>query len=252
MQMNPCRDSVIRRSPELVVYTAIMGEDTEDVETLKDRVTTTHPNRTPIPRSRKGTHPSRVSKVRNMITPMRSRAISSKPTVRTAEFLSGNRMLQKANASSRKATGIHNRLDREYPSRKGADVEQEASPTEKVKSPNGCKNGRCWTRPITVSSQGVTPRRQRPKPSSEAQEPCAVKVARTVPRGGKCREAPTYPDPYAAAKPETLIGNLQLFRDTRRANDHNSEPDILGVYHFYCGETAEKARDEPRAPMLRY
>ena len=32
------------------------------------------------------------------------------------------------------------------------------------------------------------------KASNEAQEPCAVKVARTVPRGGKCRKAPTYPD----------------------------------------------------------
>lgn len=58
--------------------------------------------------------------------------------------------------------------------------------------------------------------------------------------------------PYAVAKPEILAGNLKLFTDSRIANDHNSEPDILGVYHFYCGETAEKAREEAREPMMRY
>jgi hypothetical protein len=66
------------------------------------------------PRSREGIHPNRISKERNMITPMRSRITPSKPTVRAAESLSGNRNVQKANASSRKATEIHNRLDREY------------------------------------------------------------------------------------------------------------------------------------------
>src|SRR6266446_7560719 len=47
--------------------------------------------------------------------------------------------------------------------------------------------------PVTVSSHGK-PRRWSPRPSNKAQEPCAVKVARTVPRGGKCRETQTYPD----------------------------------------------------------
>src|SRR6266446_8476650 len=72
------------------------------------------------PRSKEGTVSNHNSKVWNMITPMRS-GIPSKPTVRAAEFLSGSRRAQEAKASSRKATGIHNRLDREYPARKGAD-----------------------------------------------------------------------------------------------------------------------------------
>src|SRR5687768_4872654 len=91
-------------------------------------------SRTPQPRSIEGTLSSRSSKVRNMITPMRSGRNPSKPTVRKTEFLSGNRMLQEAKASSRKATGMHNRLDRVlYLTRKGADVEQETPPTEMVK-----------------------------------------------------------------------------------------------------------------------
>src|SRR6266487_1188433 len=109
---------------------------------------------TPRPRSREGTHPSRSSKVRNMVTPMRSERNLSKPTVRTAEFLSGNRMLQEAKASSRKATGSHNRLDREHPTRKGADVEQEALPTEMVKPPYGYKKVDAGCSPVTVSSHG--------------------------------------------------------------------------------------------------
>src|SRR2546425_8147109 len=109
---------------------------------------------TPRPRSREGTHPSRSSKGRNMITPMRSERNLSKPTARTAEFLSGNRMLQEAKASSRKATGIHNRLDREHPTRKGADVEQEDSQTEMVKPPYDCEKVMLDV-PVTVSSHSI-------------------------------------------------------------------------------------------------
>jgi alkanesulfonate monooxygenase SsuD/methylene tetrahydromethanopterin reductase-like flavin-dependent oxidoreductase (luciferase family) len=58
--------------------------------------------------------------------------------------------------------------------------------------------------------------------------------------------------PYAVAKPEILQGNLKLFRDTRKANGHTTEPEVLAVYHCYCGETAEKAKEEPREAMLRY
>jgi hypothetical protein len=84
------------------------------------------------PRSREGIHPSRSSTERNMITPMRSGATPSKPTVRAAEVLSGCRKVQEAKASSRKTTGIHNRLDREYPTRKGADVDMVNHPKNDV------------------------------------------------------------------------------------------------------------------------
>jgi len=44
---------------------------------------------------------------------------TSKRTVRDAQLLSGNGMVQEANASSRKERGIHNPLDRVIPNPKG-------------------------------------------------------------------------------------------------------------------------------------
>jgi len=58
--------------------------------------------------------------------------------------------------------------------------------------------------------------------------------------------------PYASPDPAFLAGKIQLFRDTRKAHGYKTEPEVLGVYHFYCAETAEKAREEPREAMLRY
>ena len=57
--------------------------------------------------------------------------------------------------------------------------------------------------------------------------------------------------PYAA-DPGVLAGNIKLFGDTRKVRGHTGEPDVMAVYHFYCGETAEKAKEEPREAMLRY
>jgi natural product biosynthesis luciferase-like monooxygenase protein len=57
--------------------------------------------------------------------------------------------------------------------------------------------------------------------------------------------------PYAA-DPAVLAGNIKLFRNTRTVHGHRGEPDVMAVYHFYCGETAAKAREEPREAMLRY
>jgi natural product biosynthesis luciferase-like monooxygenase protein len=58
--------------------------------------------------------------------------------------------------------------------------------------------------------------------------------------------------PYAVPKPEMLIENFRIFREARAAHGITSEPEILAVYHFYCGETAEKAKQEPRDAMIRY
>ena len=53
------------------------------------------------------------------------RNAAGKLTVRKAELPSGRRMAQEANAAGRKATGIHNRPDRDAcPRRKAADVDQ--------------------------------------------------------------------------------------------------------------------------------
>jgi alkanesulfonate monooxygenase SsuD/methylene tetrahydromethanopterin reductase-like flavin-dependent oxidoreductase (luciferase family) len=58
--------------------------------------------------------------------------------------------------------------------------------------------------------------------------------------------------PYASPDPAFLAGKIQLFRDTRKSHGYKTEPEVLGVYHFYCGETAAKAKEEPREAMLRY
>ncbi|MGH7960772.1 MAG: LLM class flavin-dependent oxidoreductase [Candidatus Binatia bacterium] len=58
--------------------------------------------------------------------------------------------------------------------------------------------------------------------------------------------------PYASPQPEALAGKIQLFRDTRKAHGYKAEPEVMSVHHFYCGETAAKAKEEPREAMLRY
>ena len=58
--------------------------------------------------------------------------------------------------------------------------------------------------------------------------------------------------PYASPDPAFLAGKIQLFRDTRKTHGYKTEPEVLGVYHFYCGETAAQAKEEPREAMLRY
>jgi len=58
--------------------------------------------------------------------------------------------------------------------------------------------------------------------------------------------------PYASPDPAFLVGKIQLFRDTRKSHGYKTEPEVLGVYHFYCGETAAKAKEEPREAMMRY
>jgi hypothetical protein len=74
--------------------------------------------RAPRPRSKEGTHPHRVSLERNVITPSPS-GPAGKPTVREAQPDGGEEMSQEANASSRKAAGMHNRLDRSLTDSKG-------------------------------------------------------------------------------------------------------------------------------------
>jgi len=118
-KMNHHRGSVMSGHRKKMVDTVIMGKEPGSWRPWTDVGTQTYPYRTPIPRSRDGIHPSRSSTERNMITPMRSGITTSKPTARAAELLSGSRKIQEANASSRKATGMHNRLDREIPNPKG-------------------------------------------------------------------------------------------------------------------------------------
>jgi hypothetical protein len=69
-------------------------------------------------RSIENTLTYRISKERNVVTPMESQSELSKLTVRKVELSSGSRMPQEAKAASRKATGSHNRADREIPKSK--------------------------------------------------------------------------------------------------------------------------------------
>jgi len=67
-----------------------------------------------------------------------------------------------------------------------------------------------------------------------------------------CPPFPLMIVPYAVAKPETLAQNMERFRDARIAHGHTTEPEVLAVYHFYCGETKEEAKEEARGAMMRY
>jgi hypothetical protein len=71
------------------------------------------PARTPdLPASREGTHPARISDMRDTVTPIGSASDGSQPTARKAQFPSGNRRNQEAKAVSRKAGEKHNPTDR--------------------------------------------------------------------------------------------------------------------------------------------
>lgn len=58
--------------------------------------------------------------------------------------------------------------------------------------------------------------------------------------------------PYASPSPEDLKTRVDLYRAAHAKSGAQSGPEVLGVYHFYCGETAEKAKEEPREPMMHY
>jgi hypothetical protein len=62
---------------------------------------------TPPPRSKEGTHPGRVSRMRNTVTPTRSGLVCEvgRLTARKAELLWREQDVQEANAGRRKSTG---------------------------------------------------------------------------------------------------------------------------------------------------
>jgi hypothetical protein len=117
-------------------------------------------------------------------------------------------MSQEAKAVSRKATGMHNWTDRagkpEIPTPKGGQRGTGFPSNETMKAKERrCKLdasfGRKRSRYEPINDRrvgigrGATLLRQVDRDERWTWEPCAVKVARTVLRGGECREAPTYP-----------------------------------------------------------
>lgn len=82
----------------------------------------------PSPRHKRGTPPGRISDVWNVVTPMKSVPKGSRSDREERHNSSSDRRAvgtgrpKKRKSASRKATGIHNRLDRAIPTLKGADV----------------------------------------------------------------------------------------------------------------------------------
>ena len=79
------------------------------------------------PRSREGTHPARISSMRDTVTPIGSVNHDSKPTARKAQRPSGNRKNQEAKVASRKARERHNLANRAI--KEDGDTQAERSQT---------------------------------------------------------------------------------------------------------------------------
>jgi alkanesulfonate monooxygenase SsuD/methylene tetrahydromethanopterin reductase-like flavin-dependent oxidoreductase (luciferase family) len=58
--------------------------------------------------------------------------------------------------------------------------------------------------------------------------------------------------PYAAPDLAVVKQNIDLYRSSFAGAGHGSTGDVVCASHFYCGETAEKGKEEPRAALMRY
>lgn len=109
--------------PNVVAETVLLSHMAGGTQNppVTDTATQKPVSRTPGLRGKGNILPNRISKEWNVATPMGSGSgrSPSQPTVRAAQLPSGHKMTREAKASSRKATGIHNRLDRALPNLKG-------------------------------------------------------------------------------------------------------------------------------------
>jgi len=58
--------------------------------------------------------------------------------------------------------------------------------------------------------------------------------------------------PYAAPDLAVVKRNIDLYRSSFATAGYGSKGDVVCASHFYCGETAEKGQEEPRAALMRY
>jgi len=58
--------------------------------------------------------------------------------------------------------------------------------------------------------------------------------------------------PYAAPDLAVVKQNVDLYRRALRSSGRPASTDVICAIHMYCGETPEKAKDEPRAALMRY
>ena len=58
--------------------------------------------------------------------------------------------------------------------------------------------------------------------------------------------------PYALPNSEMLVDRIQRFLRNRDSNGHTNDAEVLGVFHFYCGDSEQEAKETPRHAMHRY
>jgi natural product biosynthesis luciferase-like monooxygenase protein len=58
--------------------------------------------------------------------------------------------------------------------------------------------------------------------------------------------------PYAAPDLAVVKQNVRLYRNALAASGKPQATDVLCAIHMYCGESAEKAKQEPRGALMRY
>jgi natural product biosynthesis luciferase-like monooxygenase protein len=58
--------------------------------------------------------------------------------------------------------------------------------------------------------------------------------------------------PYAAPDLAMVKRNIDLYRTSLAASNRSTGGDVICAVHAYCAETAEKGKEEPRAPLMRY
>ncbi len=58
--------------------------------------------------------------------------------------------------------------------------------------------------------------------------------------------------PYASPDLEAVRQNVELYRSAYSTAGHGKSGDVVAALHMYCGETAEKGKEEPRKAMMHY
>jgi len=58
--------------------------------------------------------------------------------------------------------------------------------------------------------------------------------------------------PYASPDLALVKQNVDLYRTALASSGRSTATDVMCAIHMYCGESAEKAKEEPRAALMRY
>ena len=58
--------------------------------------------------------------------------------------------------------------------------------------------------------------------------------------------------PYAAPDLAVVKQNVDLYRSSLASSGKPTDTDVLCAIHMYCGESSKRAKEEPRAALMRY